>query len=58
MKLLLDHGVRPNTPGVNNLSPLYHAADNGQVEVARLLIAAGCNVDADHVQTVGGTAIG
>jgi ankyrin repeat protein len=54
-RLLLDGGADPSRANDNGVTPLMLAADNGQLEVLRLLLARGAAVDAAHPR-YGGTA--
>jgi ankyrin repeat protein len=45
-ELLLEMGVSPNVSDHRGMSALHFAAQSGRVEIARLLIARGANIDA------------
>ena len=45
VKLLLDHGVDPNTVNVNGSTPLQMSASKGHTDVMKLLIKAGALPD-------------
>lgn len=46
VKLLLDRGADPNLPSIFGYTPLMRAAGHGAVEIVRLLLAAGADLDA------------
>lgn len=52
VRLLLQHGARPQAQNADGSTPLHWAAMNGHPEVARLLLAVGPEVV--HVKTVTG----
>lgn len=45
-RLLLDHDMDPNLPNWQQVRPLHHMAAKGQVETARLFLAAGADAGA------------
>ena len=45
-RLLIERGADPNTVGVLDYTPLHHASEYGRIEIARLLIEYGANVEA------------
>lgn len=46
MKVLLKHGVKPNVPS-NSYTPLMHAASSANLELVKLLLDAGADLNAE-----------
>jgi ankyrin repeat protein len=49
--LLLEMGANPNLGGAHGMRPLFLAAREGHVQIVRLLLAGGAQVDALEAQT-------
>jgi hypothetical protein len=45
VRLMIAHDADPNAPGLLGCTPLHFAADHGRIEIVRLLIELGANVE-------------
>ncbi|XP_076470566.1 transient receptor potential cation channel subfamily A member 1-like isoform X2 [Babylonia areolata] len=48
VRVLLEHGADPNVPGELNALPLAIAARTGHIQMAKLLLAAGADINGAH----------
>ena len=45
-RLLLEHGMDPNLPNWQRVTPLHHMASHGEIDAARLFLSFGANANA------------